>query len=285
MSKSSAIQSLRDSFEALIRQAPTFADNSTQTDNEMHFTGGHCVALAVSNGNAIVRYNNAITPDNSTIIQGKQGKKRSRANSDLTLGTLGTFSASPPLSLLNPDDIENTPPLNALDDLESNVKMHRSVMKERSCACCGQEYQASEVPVAFGFTRPDPYGRTNVHTHCVGCRSFKKSVRKGGDSPGNSSVVTTRLRHAVLKRGLNEVCVLRRNGETWKMAYHRLKAKHGDFLANRKDELIQRLCDATGVTLEQGYVVFCQSTELELFYRVKRLTPKSFSSDLCPKLK
>ena len=267
MSKLTALKSLKDTFDALIKAAPSTSDSSTQTDNEMHFSSGHCVAMATANGNAIIRYNNAITPDNSSIGNAKKGKKRQRSNSEGTLGTIGTFSASSPvLSLINPDE------LSYFKEQEEDSE------RTKQCACCGQDWSKEEEATVFGYTKPDAYGRSNVHTHCVGCRNFKKNVRNGSASPGDSSVVTTRLRHAILKRGINEVCVLRRNGETWKMAYQRLKSKHGDFLANRKDEMIIKLCKATGTPLEQGYVLYSHYSNIELFYRIKRLAPKEISS-------
>ena len=278
MSKLSAIKVLKESFDALLSTAPTSVEAGTQTENEMHFSSKHCVAMATTNGNAIIRYNNAITYDDSTINKEKKNKKRPRSNSEVTLGTLETFTASPVLSLINPDDIENTPP--QFINKGAVLMQEDDAGRSKACACCGQDWANKDIPTVFGYTKPDAYGRSHIHTHCVGCRSFKKCVRKGTSSPGNSSVVTTRLRHSVLKKGLNEVCVLRKNGETWRMAYQRLKCKHGDFLANRKDELIRKLTEATGIPLEQGYVLYSHYTNIELFYRVKRIAPNLISSKL-----
>ncbi len=283
MSRIDKLFGLKQAITELIDIEPVEKkDASCQTDMEMKFNTVDMVSMVCNSAGTIVYYSNGETNDTSKRDRSNSFDEKVRkavrfeeksVSSRSVIDNLSTFSVSP---------IAHSP--------EPSISEFTTTMQTRTCYSCKVTWEGEQdILRTFGLTRANCNGRRNIHTTCKGCRQYRKAAHKESANitvvDDDLSVLGTSNRHTTLTRKGEFICHVRMNGESWEQAQQRLKSKYTTgFMKDRRDEMLSILCKATEMPLEEGYVVFNHLTDTELLYKVKKLRPSEFRTNLTRKV-
>ena len=272
-------------------------DACTQTDEEQHYSNEFCVGLVSQDGKVIFRADrkrpvcftnqNRESEDIKSCLSRESTPKKSKKKASIVITQPQnckksvtsdvSFDMGDNLSRIAPDDDD-------IHEVFSDEEQCDTKVRDQQCPSCRKVWKGEDVPVVFGYTKPDPYGKVRLKLTCSACIKLQRVMRSKEpkeDIPDDCSYVDMENRHCVLRRGLETVCTIRQNGESWDMANQRLSAKYGsDYLKGKKDTYIRKLSEILKYEAHEGYLLFSHLSSLELLYKLKKTKPDAIKTGL-----